>query len=72
MWLRRSLGISRFVEAPASIACVLAMCLWLSILAEISTNVQLVRPRWLVVFLCLVVLVLIPNSLQEERELSGL
>ena len=41
-------------------------------LAETSTDVRLVRPQWLVVFLCLVVMVLIPNSLQEEKKLSRL
>ena len=63
MWLRRSLGVFRFVEALASVACVLATCLQLTILVEISTNMQLVRPQCLVVFFCLIVMVLIPNSL---------
>ena len=60
------------MKAPASVAYVLATCLWSAVLAETSTNVQLNRPQWLVVFLCPVVIVLIPNSLQEERKLSGL
>ena len=61
-----------FVEAPASVACVLAMCLRSAILAETSANVRLVQPQWLIVFLCPVVMMLISNSLQEERQLSGL
>ena len=72
MCLRCLLGVSRFVEALASVACVPATCLLLAILAKTSTNVQLVRPQWLVVFLFFVVMVLISNSLQEERELLGL
>ena len=38
----------------------------------IFTDVQLVRPQWLVVLLRPVVMVLIPNNLQGEKELSRL
>ena len=71
-WLKCSLGIFRFVEAPANVACVLATCLRLAILAATSTDVRLVQSQWLVVLLCLVVMVLISNSLQKERELLTL
>ena len=72
MWLRHSLGVSRFVEAPANVACFLAICLQLAILAETFTDVGLVRPQWLVVLLCPVVIVSIPNSLQKEMKLLKL
>ena len=68
----RSLSVSKFVEALVSVACVLATCLQSAILAESSTNVRLVRLQWLVILLCPVVMVLIPNNLQEEKELSRL
>ena len=71
-WLKHSLGISNFVKALASVACVLATCLQLSIIAETFTNVQLVWPQWLVVFFCPIVVMLIPNNLQKKRKLSGL